>query len=249
MGSQPASMDALEQRFVAWAETRDDIRATIVVGSRARTDHPADEWADLDVGFLTTDPRCYLESADWLQEIAPVWSWYADPEGVTRHVLFAGGFDAGLAPAPVASVKTAIRLLPLLRRFPVLFHLIPGGSRIRREVESIGDYYRRGVRVILDKDGLAAKFLALFPASGVHRALPAEGEFAAVVREFWFAAVWTAKHLRRGELWWAKTSGCDGRMKTLLLRMIEWHAWAHHGTDYDTWQDDVSSKSGRTPVR
>jgi aminoglycoside 6-adenylyltransferase len=26
-------------------------------------------------------------------------------------------------------------------------------------------------------------------------------------------------------------------MKTLLLRMAEWHAWAAHGLEYDTWSD------------
>lgn len=235
--AEPRSMDELEKMFIAWAQKRDDIRAAIIVGSRARTDHPGDEWADLDVGFLTIDLRTYTESADWLEEIAPVWTWYADPGGITRHVLFAGGFDAGLAPAPVASVKTATRFLPLLRRFPLLFRLVPGGSRIRQDVDAVSDYYRRGVRVILDKDGLAAKFLALFPASALHRSPPAEAEFASAVREFWFTSVWTAKHLRRGELWWAKSRGCDGRMKSLVLKMMEWQAWASHGPDYDTWSD------------
>ena len=58
-----------------------------------------------------------------------------------------------------------------------------------------------------------------------------------MVNEFWFLTTWNAKHLRRGELWAAKTTACDGRMKTLLLRMIEWHARATRGANYDTWED------------
>ena len=107
-----SSMDDLEARFVAWAEARPDIRAAIVVGSRARTDHPADEWADLDVGFVTTDQKRYLKSGKWLSEIASVWLWYPDSEGITRHVLFAGGFDAGFAPIPAGSIKLGLRAIP-----------------------------------------------------------------------------------------------------------------------------------------
>ena len=37
------------ERFVAGPHTEDGIRAAVVIGSGARTDHPADEWADLDI--------------------------------------------------------------------------------------------------------------------------------------------------------------------------------------------------------
>jgi len=40
--------DELVGRFVRWAETRADIRAAVVVGSRARVCQPVDEWADLN---------------------------------------------------------------------------------------------------------------------------------------------------------------------------------------------------------
>jgi aminoglycoside 6-adenylyltransferase len=92
------------------------------------------------------------------------------------------------------------------------------------------------VRVVLDKDGLIARFHSAFPAADQPHRPPTRLEFRNAVDEFWFRAVWTAKHLRRGELWWAKTEGCDGRMKSLMLRMLEWHACARHGWDYDTWE-------------
>lgn len=40
--------------------------------------------------------------------------------------------------------------------------------------------------------------------------------------------------LRRGELWWAK-SCCDSYLKNLLLQMLELHARASNGPDFDTW--------------
>jgi aminoglycoside 6-adenylyltransferase len=233
-----AAMEQLEERFVAWARARPDIRAAIVVGSWARIDHPADEWSDLDVGFTTTDPQRYLSKIDWLEDIAPTWVTYPDPSGVVHHVLFEGGLDAGIAVLANNTIKQAVRFLPLLRRFPILFRLLPRGlaEQIRQDVASGADYYRRGARVILDKDGLAARFLALFPAESPPQGSPKRAEFLEAVNEFWFLAVWTAKHLRRGELWFAKTEGCDGQMKSLLLRMLEWRARAEHGWDYDTWE-------------
>jgi aminoglycoside 6-adenylyltransferase len=231
----PANLKDLEQRFVAWAERRPDIRAAIVVGSSAREDHPADEWADLDLGFTTTNPRRYLTSTDWLQQIATPWVAVLDPGGVVQHVLFEGGVDAGFAVIAHGQITWAMRLLPTLRRFPVLWRAVPGGQRMRRDLAEVADYYRRGSRVIVDKDGLAQRFLALLPAAELVAGLPTEANFVDLVQRFWFQAVWTAKHLRRGELWWAKAQGLDGEMKSFLLRMIEWHARSLHGWDYDTW--------------
>lgn len=57
---------ALERRFVSWAEARRDVRAAVVIGSRARTDLPADEWSDLDVLVFVEDPGPYLADASWL---------------------------------------------------------------------------------------------------------------------------------------------------------------------------------------
>ena len=238
MKQAQAPMKQLEDRFVAWAQTRPDIRAAIVVGSWARVDHPADEWSDLDVGFTTTDPQRYLSRTDWLEDIAPTWVTYPDPGGAVRHVLFEGGLDAGIAVLANNTFKQAVRFLPVLRRFPILLRLLPKGlgQQITGDIASAADYYRRGVRVILDKDRLAAKFLSLFPADSQPHGPPTQAEFLETANEFWFLVVWTAKHLRRGELWFAKTEGCDGQMKALLLRMLEWQARATHGWDYDTWE-------------
>jgi hypothetical protein len=50
-------------------------------------------------------------------------------------------------------------------------------------------------------------------------------------------AVWTAKHLKRGETWYARNHGCEGQLKDLLLQMIEWHERSGRGWDLDTWED------------
>lgn len=43
-----------ERDFTSWAKSTDDIRAAFIVGSRARVDHPADEWADWTLFYMRT---------------------------------------------------------------------------------------------------------------------------------------------------------------------------------------------------
>lgn len=233
-------MDALEAKLLAWAKGHEDIRAVIIVGSRARTDHPADDWADLDVALATTQPKRYHADTGWIAEIAPVWTMYKDPSGTTYHVLFEGGLDAGIAIIPIAPVKLATRVLPTLQRHPAISRALPFGvgKGLERQLAAVSEYYRRGYRVLLDRDGTAEKFLSLFPprATTTHK-LPRAAQFQQTVDEFWFKVVWTAKHLWRGELWHTRASGSEGRLRELLLQMIEWHAWSTNGAEYETWSD------------
>ena len=93
---------------------------------------------------------------------------------------------------------------------------------------------RARMRVILDKDGIAAQLRTVI--SSIENPTPrppTQHEFLEVVSDF-YNAVFTAKHLRRGELWW--TVAClNFYMQMLLLRITEWHARATHGWNYDTW--------------
>jgi hypothetical protein len=63
--------------------------------------------------------------------------------------------------------------------------------------------FGRGYRVILDKDGLIAR-LRLEEVRLTSPQPPAAHEFLNLVNDFWYHTVWSAKHLRRGEVWWAK---------------------------------------------
>ncbi len=49
MNQTAMAYEQLIERFIVWAQTQDDLRAAIVIGSRARADRPADKWSDLDV--------------------------------------------------------------------------------------------------------------------------------------------------------------------------------------------------------
>jgi aminoglycoside 6-adenylyltransferase len=63
---------------------------------------------------------------------------------------------------------------------------------------------------------------------------PPQGEFLDLVNDFWYHALWTAKHLPHGEVWWAKWC-CDVHLKWLLRTMMEWHTRAMKRQGHDTW--------------
>jgi aminoglycoside 6-adenylyltransferase len=93
---------------------------------------------------------------------------------------------------------------------------------------------RRGMRILVDKDNLCGQLAAIKVAPAVSASLPDQAEFLNLVNDFWYHTVWTAKKLRRGELWTAK-SCADIYLKHLLLRLLEWHARAKRGAQTDTW--------------
>ncbi len=211
-----AGYDALTARLAAWAEAEDNIRVALVIGSRARTDHPADAWSDLDVLLFARNPAPLWEDVGWLHAIGHPWLTFLEPtpegRGFERRVLFEGGLDVDFVPNHAAVLDA------------MLAQGIP---------PDVADMLRRGVRFLVDKDGYAARFAAL-PSTPVTAIPPAEAEFLNQVNDFWFHTVWTAKHLRRGELWWAKGC-CDSYLKGLLRQMLEWHAQATRGGQVDTW--------------
>lgn len=207
-------MTALLDEIGRWASARPDIRAVLLTGSHARGD--ADASSDLDVELFTTEPDRYA-GGGWMAEIRPVWvhlGFEPAPDRPTRHrlTIFAGGDKVDFLVGPL--------------------ELLEGLA------EGLDDLHDRGYRVLLDRDGLAAR---LPPPSGRPPAEepPTEEELRAVVEEFWFEAWHIPKYLARGELWVVKHR--DWTMKLLLLRMLEWEAdtrgvdrW-HIGTRIADW--------------
>lgn len=94
-------------------------------------------------------------------------------------------------------------------------------------------------QVLIDKDGMAQNlYKPLIPKK------PSEEEFQSVQKEFWFEAYHVAKYLKREDLWLVKFRA--GAVNEFLLKMIEWHAQAqrgwnfnppHHGKSMQSWVD------------
>ena len=227
--------EELEVRFAAWARQRPDIRAAFVVGSRAREgDHPADQWADLDIMMITSNPKRYLARTDWLERFGNIWVTNrgsilsGDPE---RFALFEGGLAVDFVVMGRGRARQFALLLPVLRRFPGLLPLLP--AKARQEIRLAAQLFGRGFRVVVDKDGFAAKIhLLIALASGPPP--PSQAEFLEVISGFWFLADRMARKLRRGETAVAM-SYHHGLVHGSLVPMLEWQARATHGWDYDIW--------------
>ena len=208
---------SLTDRFLIWATSEPGVRAAAIIGSQARTDHPADQWSDLDILAFVTEVEPYVVDGGWAEQIAPVWLSFVErtPDGAgwERRVLFAGGLDVDFALNPVVWLSS------------VVANGIP---------HDMADVMRRGYRVLVDKDGLLDKISRMQLPDAPLLQQPAQAEFLNAMHDFWYHTLWTARHLRRGELWWAK-SGCDGRLKALLHQMLEWHTLATKGPAVDTW--------------
>jgi aminoglycoside 6-adenylyltransferase len=220
MNSTTQTYEVLTEHITAWAQNEPDLRALAVIGSRARlADHPADEWSDLDLLVIVETPERYIGEAQWVAAFGEPWLTFvertADGSNWERRVLFAGGLDVDFSLLPA---KLARQMQP---------QYLPA--------DALG-LFRRGMRILVDKENLlkpVEEAIATLPAP-TPPPPPGQHEYLDVVNDFWYHAVWSAKHLRRGELWWAK-SGCDGRLKSLLQQMLEWHARTQYGASHDTW--------------
>jgi aminoglycoside 6-adenylyltransferase len=223
------SYEELIVRFRRWAETRSDIRAAILAGSRARIGHSADEWSDLDIIVMTTDPEHYLSTSDWINNFGKTLLTFIDTSSASndklRVVLYEGMLDVDFCIVPCEGMQKSAQWIDKTIK----------ANSDRKALDWIWNVYGRGVRVLIDKDGITPAFCKV--AASVKKPAPprpTRDEFLEVVNDFFYHAVFTAKHLRRGELWWTVTH-LNCRLQHTLLQMIEWHALAEHGWKHDTW--------------
>jgi aminoglycoside 6-adenylyltransferase len=214
MDPNPQSYDHLERKILSWAQKRSDVRAVIVVGSRARDDHPADEWSDLDLMLFVTNPQVFAAHSDWLGEIGQVWialynvTGRGDPEWLA---LFEGGLK-------------------------VDFVLLTATGSLQELIDHSPYYFvlRRGLRVLFDNENATTP--PILPTSPP-TPLPTAAEFLDAVNRVLMLATRVARILKHGERWPAKML-CDGELKRHMVTMLEWHARAFHGPEYDTWHGE-----------
>ncbi len=214
--------EELIEQFCKWAENRDDIRAAVILGSRARVDHPADEWSDLDVVIITKNPEHYVSTADWVSNFRKPILTFIEPTASgnekERRVLYEDMLDVDFAIVPLQKAQAIL-----------------GITSDHEDQAGLSNLLGRGFRVLLDKDGMLRGLISSSLSADKHvQVKPTEEGFLAIVNDFLYHAVFAAKHLRRGELWWTVTC-LDGYMQDLLLRIIEWHAISTKGEKRDTW--------------
>jgi aminoglycoside 6-adenylyltransferase len=159
--------DDLINSYTAWAEADVDVRAALILGSRARSDHPADEWSDLDILVFARNPDQLIQSAEWAISIAPTLLSFiertSDGKSWERRTLYAGGLDVDVALNPAEWLQGFL------------------GEELPADVVDVA---RRGIRVLVDKDGVLAQFqgrplpdITLFQKPSEAEFLNATGDF------------------------------------------------------------------------
>ncbi len=207
--------DDLVRIATRWAARHPDVHAVVLVGSRARSEVPADAWSDFDFVVVVGDDAPFLRSDEWVAELGPVLLSFVEDAAAggvrERRVLFADGVDADFT------------FIPLTRLDAVLAS--PDVARV----------FARGFRVLAGE-----AVLGELPTT----APPVGDDFAELVQEFWHRAIWTARKLRRGEVHVA-AHGCNCGLRVLLRRALELEARAedrdvwHQGRFFEQWAHPV----------
>jgi aminoglycoside 6-adenylyltransferase len=238
-------IDAMEQdpvlaRIVAWAETREDVRAVVLTSTRAVPGGRVDELSDWDVVLYVTDPAAFDASGEWTEAaygpVLVAWGDEGEWRGFRRFmrlVIYRDGTKVDFTLAPAAELEA-----------------IAAGGELPHALDV-------GWRALLDRDGAAA---ALPPPTFTAHVLrhPTAEEFRRVVDEFWFESTYVARNLRRDELFTARYS-FDSVMRQNLVRMLEWRAGLDHAgraavgaygrrlrqvLDAETWREAEATFAG-----
>lgn len=198
------------QKIISWAQKDNSVRMLIQTGSHARNDSSADDLSDFDIEVFVDDLDKFSNTDIWMKEIDEVWMCLPLTNSVgdpTRLVIFKDG----------VKVDFTLNKLDELNKI---------------KEEGYDDYFNKGFKILVDKDGLGKNLPA--PSYKISQTKkPTQAEFTALVEEFFFEAYHVAKYAKRGSLWTVKMR--DWGVKELLLRMIEWYEKSLHGFDYDTW--------------
>jgi len=175
-------MELIEAAVADWAASRDDVQAAVVVGSHARSDAPADRWSDLDVILIVDDPGPYATDARWVAEFGAPALTFLEPTAMgeqrERRVLYETGEDVDLPLIPLSAL-----------------------DRLESS-DSAAELLRRGYRILVDKIDLEERLRRISHADSIV-VPPGQRELTELASDFWYHALWTAKKLRRGEVFTA----------------------------------------------
>jgi aminoglycoside 6-adenylyltransferase len=194
---------ALIEGLRRWATQRRDVHVVMLVGSRARHDHPADAFSDVDVVLTVDDPEEFLRGDEWLGEFGPVLAHVVEPTAIggmlERRVLFASGQDVDFSFVPVDMMR-------LLGDF--------------KDLAEVRELFGRGVRLLVDKVGIADEIETIARPEPAD-ALLSEDAYRALSAGFWYQLIVATKKWRRGELWVALAC-LEGRLSDLTIELLRW---------------------------
>jgi aminoglycoside 6-adenylyltransferase len=199
-------------RLVAWAENHDSIRALILTSSRARDDGTSDLLSDYDVVVAMRDHEAFAHDRGWSLAYGRPLVYWDDEHVVEGSATYFRGvvYEDG--------TKVDYTLWPA--------HLL---DKVADSV-ALPEDLDVGYRVLVDKDGRTSSWAA--PTYRAHiPAKPTQGEYEALVHEFWWDTTYVTKSLWRGEMFFAKFMLDYDTKFVALRRFLEWklelsHDWS-----------------------
>lgn len=204
MRHEESSVDPLEQRIEDWARNQISVRAALLIGSRATPQGARDGYSDHDVVFFLESGSRLAERDDWLRT-------FGHPLIVLRETAEHRG---EAVPTRLVQYRGGHRIDFTLSRVDLLHRIA--------DQDALPDWLAAGYRVLLDRDGDAARLHPAPSTAWVPRPPTAE-EYRAVVDEFWWESLYVGKFVARGELIPARYSLEVALRYDCLLPMLEWY--------------------------
>jgi aminoglycoside 6-adenylyltransferase len=201
-------------RLIAWANSRDDIRALVLSCSRTNPTVPelVDPLSDYDLDVIIRgDARAWYADRSWLEGMGTVLVGFVEPLAMEYGIE-----DFGCVIIYEDSVKIDYTILP-----ESIFKQVVAEPELRGGWDD-------GHRVLLDKDGLAREMKAPTHREFIPRP-PSGEEYQELIERFFTESTYVAKNLWRDELIFAKHSLDEELKAGLLRRMLEWQMEIDHG--------------------
>lgn len=198
------SIGPLERKLEEWAERQPGVRAALLIGSRATPQGARDDYSDHDVVLFLEPASRLAHRDDWLEA-------FGRPLIILRETTEHRG---ELVPTRLVQYRGGHRIDFTLSRVDLLHRIA--------EQEALPDWLAAGYRILLDRDGDAARLLPPSAAAYVPRPPTAE-EYRAVVDEFWWEVLYVGKYVDRCELLPARYSLEAVLRYDCLVPMLEWY--------------------------
>ena len=201
----------IKSKILESAESDDDIKAIVAIGSSTRSDVKADEYSDLDLFIVTSNTEPWF-SGEYPKRFGNVSISFIEDTlggGRERRCIYDEDKDVDMIVLTPEQFETAIK-------------------------EGVAQWVmNRGYAVLYDSMDYAS-LLKEHITHSVTSPSMTEEEFLNMINDFYFHNIWAYKKLKRGEIWSAKTC-VDSYLKRYLLRMIELYCYKVSGAD--VWHD------------
>ena len=216
----------IEQRIFQWAESRQDIRAVFVIGSRGQDNvDSVRNGSDLDVLVVSSKPELYrFEANDWCRQIAPmilvqkqVDAHMVFPSSNDYYAVFSPDLDVDFSFVSLKDLRWEIAQGRVLLNFPKIYPDI-FAQRLRAEASA----FHLGFRALIDHDTLARELKNTMCQIQWVSTLPSAQIFLRAVDEFLILTFKAYKKAESDKLFHAKWI-CDVTLKIQIIRMAEWH--------------------------